>query len=448
MAKQKSFTPDRVYPHDMHAILLPLWENAPFFPNWPKVELPAKPVLDLLLDVCYHASMMTEEGRPTVFRVLFLPSTASVSRQDGPVAPVTKYTFLQTFPFNEAELRRLAPVADPRRLLIAVENIGTSVQPRLQIYGLVDIGMALWEMARHERVSGYGSPEALIVSSSRPGELYLSRSDRPVARLRDGKIVSPTDSVLMGGPVRDFFANADEEFIRSACENVGVEQPSEEDHGLDLAHLRFVESILLYTAELKHGGTLLFVPDEMTHEDSRLVSRVNIKYVLPSTRPQDALVSAMSSRLRHNAAMDVLQERKTVRREELEALETLEEERDRYQDAARDAARFVASLTAVDGAVVLTDTFRIIGFGAEVTASFSGTDKVHIALDAEGTETREASFVGYGTRHRSAFRFTGSMESSVAFVMSQDGGIKAIRQVGAKLLMWQYFKIGFVKALT
>ena len=40
------------------------------------------------------------------------------------------------------------------------------------------------------------------------------------------------------------------------------------------------------------------------------------------------------------------------------------------------------------------------------------------------------------------------MESSVAFVMSQDGGIKALRQVGPRLLMWPYFKIGFVTALS
>jgi hypothetical protein len=98
--------------------------------------------------------------------------------------------------------------------------------------------------------------------------------------------------------------------------------------------------------------------------------------------------------------------------------------------------------------VVLTDTFRIIGFGAEVTASFSGTDKVHIAQNAEGTESKEVNFTEYGTRHRSAFRFVASMESAVAFVMSQDGGIKALRQVGPRLIMWPYFKIGFVTALS
>jgi hypothetical protein len=53
----------------------------------------------------------------------------------------------------------------------------------------------------------------------------------------------------------------------------------------------------------------------------------------------------------------------------------------------------------VDGAVVLTDTLRIIGFGAEVTASFSGGDKVHVAHTAEATETKEVRFAEYRTRH-------------------------------------------------
>src|SRR6202007_2996148 len=98
--------------------------------------------------------------------------------------------------------------------------------------------------------------------------------------------------------------------------------------------------------------------------------------------------------------------------ERLEELAALADEQQGCEDAARDAARFIASLTAVDGAVVLTDTFRIIGFGAEVIASFPGADTIHVAQDVEGTEATESSFSEYGTRHRSAFRFAGSMEAA------------------------------------
>ena len=99
--------------------------------------------------------------------------------------------------------------------------------------------------------------------------------------------------------------------------------------------------------------------------------------------------------------------------------------------------------------MVLTDTFRIIGFGAEVITSFPGADKVYVAENAEGTEYREGSFSEFGTRHRSAFRFVGSMESATAFVMSagrRDQGMLA--WPGPRLLMWNFFKIGFVTALT
>lgn len=408
------------------------------------MELPPKPVLDELLDVCFQASMLTEEGRPTIFRVAFIPSSVPVTPNRAELPPVTRYNLNAPIPFGEGELRRLAPVADPRRVLIAVEQVGD----RLQIYGLIDIGMALWHMARHERVMGHSSPEAIIVASRQPGELSISRGDRPVLRLRGGRIVTPTESVLLRGPVAEFFENAAYEFIRNSCQLSDIDQDPTEDDGLAMAHMAFVESVLLYTAELHHGGTLLFVPEEITHDDARLRGRVSIKYVLPSTRPRDALVSAMAARLRYNAAAERLEGRRTLKAEQLEDLEALADEQQNCEDAARDAARFIASLTAVDGAVVLTDTFRIIGFGAEVTANFSGTDKVFVAQDQDGQHATEGNFTDYGTRHRSAFRFVGSMESAVAFVMSQDGGVKALRQVGPRLLMWPYFQIGFSPALS
>ena len=156
----------------------------------------------------------------------------------------------------------------------------------------------------------------------------------------------------------------------------------------------------------------------------------------------------MAARLKHNALAETLKKRRTVKADELEQLDVFEWDQQEYEDAARDAARFIASLTAVDGAVVLTDNLRIIGFGAEVIASFPGADTVHVAHTAEADETKEVRFVEYGTRHRSAFRFVASMEPSVGFIMSQDGGVKAVKQVGSKLVMWPYFQIGFTTALS
>src|SRR3954469_3165953 len=130
----------RLYPPDLYDRLQQVWDSRPFFPSWPKVKLPPKAMFDDVVDVCYHASMLTEEGRPTVFRIVLLDRRSPVSRRDNEqLPPVTRYLLTAPVPFTPAELRRLAPVADPRRVLIAVDH--SAGVP--QIYGLVDIGSTL-----------------------------------------------------------------------------------------------------------------------------------------------------------------------------------------------------------------------------------------------------------------------------------------------------------------
>jgi DNA integrity scanning protein DisA with diadenylate cyclase activity len=50
----------------------------------------------------------------------------------------------------------------------------------------------------------------------------------------------------------------------------------------------------------------------------------------------------------------------------------------------------------------------------------------------------------FGTRHRSAFRFCSSLEDSASFVVSQDGGVKAIKRVGDKVNLWPDINTGFM----
>lgn len=135
MIKKQVKIPDRVYPRDLHGILQGLWDNKSFFRGWPDVELPSKAVFDEIIDVCYLASMLTEEGRPTVFRVVFISSQSPVSpREADELMPVTRYLFKEPVPFTQGELRRLAPVADPRRVLIAVWQWGNEITTVIRVF--------------------------------------------------------------------------------------------------------------------------------------------------------------------------------------------------------------------------------------------------------------------------------------------------------------------------
>jgi hypothetical protein len=134
--RKQAKIPDLVYPRDLYGILQSLWDNKPLFQAWPNVELPSKATFEEIIDVCYHASMLREEGRPITFRIVVLESQRPVSpRDEEELPPVTRYLLKDPVPFTQGELRRLAPVADPRRILIAIQQSGE----RLQIYGLVDV---------------------------------------------------------------------------------------------------------------------------------------------------------------------------------------------------------------------------------------------------------------------------------------------------------------------
>jgi hypothetical protein len=437
----------RVYPVDILNLLPKAWPSDPMVDGFPRIELPDARLLGELLNVCYQASMLMDEGRPITFRVTFLPSTRSIEpKLADDTYPVFRYVLRQPLPFQEAELRRLAPVADPRRVLIAVEPSHDKLS--LQIYALIDVGMSLWAMARHERHMGIGSPDALTVSSTRPGEISISRGDTPILRLREGSVLRPAESVLYEGPIAEFFDDAAKSFAVTACKRAGRTLRQEKDND-DLwpSYMTFIERILLDAAELSHGGTILFVPDEMSADDPRLLNRVDIKYVMQSQRPREALLTKMESRLLYSAS--IFSKRNMRRRGMSKRGERmLDNVQEQATDTLRDVARFVASLTAVDGAVVITDMLRIIGFGAEITADAKRSDSVYVATSADGVTGKANSIRSFGTRHRSAFRFCSSIESAVAFVLSQDGGIKAVKQCGSRLIMWPYFKIGFSTALS
>ncbi len=89
----------------------------------------------------------------------------------------------------------------------------------------------------------------------------------------------------------------------------------------------------------------------------------------------------------------------------------------RVERAIFEISRLVAGLAAVDGAVVLSKRFDLIGFGAEVSGELPYPDTVWEALDVEAERRAPEAANSVGTRHRAAYRFVtahpwGSLSSS------------------------------------
>ncbi len=104
--------------------------------------------------------------------------------------------------------------------------------------------------------------------------------------------------------------------------------------------------------------------------------------------------------------------------------EPAERQSPRWQDGLRRAVDVVAGLTAVDGAMVLTDRCVLLGFGAKIgrREGFARVDRVIDTEPVEGS-TPHAVHPGDlgGTRHLSGAQFAHDQRDSLALVASQDG---------------------------
>src|SRR4051812_38788039 len=84
--------------------------------SWPPlVVLPDDAILRRLLNVCYHAGLLREESRLLSFCVIFAPKS-------NPPEDPTLHTvaFVEPLPFNEQQIRRLAPATAPDSTAIVV----------------------------------------------------------------------------------------------------------------------------------------------------------------------------------------------------------------------------------------------------------------------------------------------------------------------------------------
>jgi hypothetical protein len=95
-----------------------------------------------------------------------------------------------------------------------------------------------------------------------------------------------------------------------------------------------------------------------------------------------------------------------------------------WQETISRTVDAIAGLTAVDGAVVITDRYELLGFGAKITRR-KGWDRVEKVTLAEPTEHAVTIVVQTaelgGTRHQSAAQFVHDQRDAAALVASQDG---------------------------
>ena len=248
--------------------------------------------------------------------------------------------------------------------------------------------------------------------------------------LKNGVIVEPKHNPIGHGEIHSSFNTAQKSLYLAAIRKLKTKKFDEADHDNDYPsrfYNYFLERILFCIREKGHGGTVLFIPRSIKKNDTRLTDRAKIKYPCKYDYIWALLKASLVNHKRYFELFFSLWDGKIrITKKKFIECNLLHDEMMEIEEELSDAAQAIASLTAVDGAVILNDKFEVIGFGAEVTAASQSLKEVVVMEDGKKAKINIESF---GTRHRSAFRFCSSFEDAVAFVVSQDGGVKAVKRV-------------------
>lgn len=376
--------------------------------DWQQEEGPSRPShgwlhskkqLQVLVTCAFQASLRSEEGRPTRFQVLFDQRATQVTlRLETPLS------------YTAANLVKLAPtMALGFRRIVVVPTDPTG--EKLQIVGIIDPDLSPprslavpggdeADPSPHEMGMNVAVLDPGRVRVTTPGKIFCCELDGGRIRLP----IPPGRVALVG----EWYAEA------ATLMGPGMAVFASE-------HVRRTWTSILRTAcSARHGGCFLIVPADFEDGDRLL----NVKYGSAS----DGLLRCLQARAaiepppwgHSRGEQDVLSE-SCVDASSLD------------RDLAR-AADLVASLAAVDGAVVLRRDLTVIGFGAEITHTGAVAEEPSIQFlrhpDLEGLAIVEGAMEDFGMRHRSAVRFCDEVPGAMAFVASQDGGLTLFFKTG------------------
>lgn len=288
----------------------------------------------------------------------------------------TDFKFSQPKSYSVETISKLAPAVGNQ---IAQMGVNSSEAGELQIWGL-----------------NFGS-SALRLTTLDPGQLIIKFVFENIAA------ISGNEAVLIRAP----------HLILSPCwDKFAPDNPSDKYSSWSDRRVRLVLTTLRTMRSFDHGGVLVVVPNNNSWSKS-----------LSGVIPYEA-----------DKPCSVLGEIITTLNDAPEG-ENTESQVRMYESYLDTLAQALASLTAVDGATLVTFDLDIVGFGAKFcirseATSYSTLDQstliVSDPLDHENhTQTIGLDACDWGMRHRSAAQFIVENHDAVAFVVSQDGDVTA-----------------------
>jgi hypothetical protein len=393
-------------------------------------HLPNDSQLRLLLDVAYHASLLREEQRPVTFRLLLVNPEEIVNPELPPIS-LAGFPLDRWRPFNEQEVRRISMAADFFRSLIGVYP---DSEEQLKIWGILLSGTRWVNAVDGGRFSSAPTPQRIVVHALGPGRLTVFLGHQRVAALSSGQLEANAFDLFQSSWLSDSFKSVRAENLKAIYKDLDLPYVPLNVEFLRIISQNVLRRTLSVVRDSKHGGTLVFIEPNEEPLFTGPKAPIRFKYRLTNDLQRSRyrkLLRAAFSRLAQLAHEQIITdvgwiEYQTVVDRQLSDLD----------EAFFEFAHFLADLMAVDGALILTKRYEIVGFGAELLAEAPQLTGVRRAMDLEAEIWVKEALDDVGTRHRAVYRFCNQYPECVAIVISQDGSVRFVKNYNGAVTYW------------
>jgi hypothetical protein len=400
--------------------------------HWPKGQTLtlSDDLLGEALSVAFQASFTSEETRPTRFRLL-LTDVDKLPENGAPNEGVLRLPFAEPRAFTANELRSLSPSVPFESSLIGAHARGG----RLWIWGLAHSGPAWLAPTWGGRSLVPNWSYDPIIHVTGPGRLAVRCAGQLVGGLERSAIVAATMDVFDSEWLPALFARERREVQEAhAAQQARTQSPTAAAHSLiGTVGQHMLRRAIQLIRGARHGGMLLFVDrDREGGPIPSTLDNVSLKYTFDASEPPRrfrTLLFRILDRLAAGTTNPVV-DWQDYARDTNPDLETLEQ-------SVFEMSRLIASLAAIDGAVVMDKRFAILGFGGEVASDLPAPLRIWRALDLEGDQRELSALEDVGTRHRAAYRFVRRHPRGVAVVISSDGGVSFVANRDDEVVFWE-----------
>lgn len=321
-----------------------------------KLRAPSRAILNALFEGLYYASLRTEETRRCTLSVVYIspkrpdPSPPARIRQD-------RWSYInlaQPIAWTDNNIAKISQASDPRTSSFAVYP---GADGTLKIWGLVDQQNRYHDFVNYHSESGPQRPGIFQAETIATGHIRVSIGYERIAELSVNRLMDARLAVLEKGPI---FNTLRPGILRSVAKledrlsGEGIALKFKPVYAWTTALCRLILRIQNY----RHGGALLITPDATYAE---LKIRHGLRYTRLRTAIENRLFFGELHYRASNEAHKIWRHDRPVPLSVYLDEAVNDEELSDARSELDGAIWFVSLLSRVDGLVLLTPEFEVVG---------------------------------------------------------------------------------------